>query len=191
MGDNCLHLVSPMPPSVNHYLGRRGFIKNGKAMSSSYKKKDAVSYQEGFKEHVREQVKLQGWKTDPDYSGHFYVDAVFYMNRRRRDANNMWKCMLDAITDTKLVWKDDSIVCERNNGILYDTDNPRVELTIRNVDYVGIFDNQKQLNEFEKNCSQCKRYKRNCSLLQRAKAGYIQPEINNFTCLKYVGYKGE
>ena len=93
--------------------------------------------------------------------------------------------MLDAITDSGKIWVDDNVVCERVNGIYYDAENPRVEIQITPVDYIGIFDNISQLEKFESNCIGCSRYKRNCSILQKAKDGKIQAEIQDFTCCKY------
>ena len=76
-------------------------------------------------------------------------------------------------------------MCERVNKILYDSDNPRVELYIHYVDYIGIFDNEAQLEEFKtNNCIGCKRYKRNCTLLKNAVDGRIQPEIDGYVCAK-------
>ena len=43
-----LKLISPMPMSVNHYLGWRGILKYGKPMAVSYKKPEALKYQKDF-----------------------------------------------------------------------------------------------------------------------------------------------
>ena len=72
------------------------------------------------------------------------------------------------------------------NRIFYDSKNPRIELTIYPTDYIGIFDNQEQLCEFEDKCKTCKRYSRNCSIFNKAKEGRIQEEISEeFVCNKY------
>ncbi len=180
-----LLLTSPMPPSVNHYTAHRAIIKNGKPLGIVYKTKEAVAYQTAFKKRVASEVKKQGWETDLENPRHFYVDAVFYMDKKHKDCNNLWKCLLDAITETQLVWKDDDIVCERVNKIVYDSENPRVELYVRYVDYVGIFDTEEQLDNFKNNnCIACKRYKRNCTLLRNAIEGRIQEEIDGHNCVK-------
>ena len=116
---------------------------------------------------------------------HFYIDAIFYFDRTDRDPNNYFKCMLDAITDTGLVWVDDNVTCERVQRIYYDSKNPRIELTIYPVDYIGVFDNASQLEQFESRCVECNRYKRNCSILQKAKEGRIQEDIDNLQCKKF------
>lgn len=180
-----LHITSPMPPSVNHYTAYRAIMKDGKPLCVVYKTKESVAYQESFKETVERAVTEQNWETKLDDPRHFYVDADFYMDKKKKDANNLWKCLLDAITDTQLIWADDDMVCERVNKIVYDADNPRVELHIRYVDYIGIFDNEDQLETFMgTNCVGCKRYKRNCAILKDAIDGRIQSEINGLTCSK-------
>lgn len=180
-----LKLVSPIPPSVNHYLGYRAIIKNGKPMAMSYKTSEATKYQKEFAKYVKEQIKEQGWNLTPNKEQHFYVDCIFYFDRTDMDCNNYFKCSLDAITETGLIWVDDNVVCERVQRIYYDRKNPHIEFTIYPVDYIGIFDNISQLEQFENNCFGCNRYKRNCSILQKAKEGRIQDDILNFVCLKY------
>lgn len=179
-----LRLISPIPPSVNHYLAYRAIIKNGKPMAMSYKTAEATKYQKEFAKYVEQEVKRQNWDLTPNKEQHFYVDCVFYFDRTNKDCNNYFKCMLDAITDTQLVWIDDNVVCERVNRIYYDSTNPRIELLIYPVNYIGIFDNISQLEEFEANCIGCSRYKRNCSILQKTKEGRLQEDIVNFTCTK-------
>lgn len=182
---NELHLVSPIPPSVNHYLAYRTVMKNGKPMALSYKTNEAVRYQKNFIEYVNKECELQGWDMPLDKNQHFYIDAVFYFPRIDLDCNNYFKVMLDAITETQKIWVDDNVTCERVQAIYYDSENPRVELTIRPVDYIGVFENASQAEAFESVCIGCKRYTRNCSILNRAKEGRIQPEIKDCVCEKY------
>lgn len=181
-----LRLVSPIPPSVNHYLSYRAIMRNGKPLAMSYKTREAVRYQQDFIKYVRKQVVEQKWRPLRDKSQHYYVDAVFYFPRIDMDANNYWKCLLDAITETGLIWFDDNVVCERVQKIEYDSDNPRIELIIRPVDYIGLFDNKSQMDRFESICIGCKRFRRNCSILQKAKEGRAQKEIINGVCTKYA-----
>lgn len=175
--------------SVNHYLAYRAIIKNGKPMAMSYKTKEAKDFQKKFEQHIKEQVKIQNWNIPVDSAQHFYVDAVFYFPRLDMDANNYFKVSLDSITETGLIWVDDNVVCERVQRIYYDSSNPRIEFTIYPVDYIGIFDNKEQLNEFESKCKTCSRYKRNCSILKKAKEGRIQEEIQDLYCSKYKEIK--
>lgn len=184
-----LKLTSPIPPSVNHYLGWRAILKNGKPMAMSYETAEAKKYKKEFKKHIEEQVKLQNWNCKVNSTQHFYVDAIFYFDRIDKDTSNYDKCLLDSITETGLIWIDDNVACFRPNRIYYDSNNARIELTIYPVDYIGIFDNQAQLDEFENKCKTCSRYARNCSILKKSKEGRIQEEIQNLECSKYKKLK--
>ena len=113
------------------------------------------------------------------------MDCIFYFDRVDKDANNSFKCLADAITDSGVVWIDDTQLCERVQGIYYDSENPRIEITIHEVCYIGVFDNASQLEQFESRCVECNRYKRNCSILQKAKEGRIQEDIDNLQCKKF------
>ena len=169
---------------MNHYLGQRAILRNGKPLSVAYCTKEAASYKKRFTDYVKSEASRQGWEM-PDKFRHIYVDAVFYFPMTDMDSNNYWKCMLDAITDSGRVWIDDNIVCERTQAIFYDTTNPHVELVIHPTDYTGIFEDVSHLEWFEAKCVGCTRYARNCSLLNKAKAGRIQAEIKDGECTKY------
>ncbi len=159
-------------------------------MAMSYKTSEATKYQKKFSQYVKEQVKKQNYTLKPNKTQHFYIDTIFYFDRVDRDPNNYFKCMLDAITDTGLVWIDDNVTCERVQKIYYDSANPRIELEIYPVDYIGVFDDRSQLAKFETNCIGCKRYKRNCSILQKAKEGKIQEDFQDLKCKKYNPVRG-
>ena len=182
---NELHLVSDIPPSVNHYLAYRAVIRNGKPMAVSYSTKESVDYKKYFSDYVMHEVENQGWNLPVNKDQHFYVDGVFYFPRKNMDANNYWKILLDAITDTQKIWADDNVVCERVQGIFYDSNNPRIELEIKPVEYIGVFNNTSQLVEFKTNCVGCSRYTRNCSILQSAIDGRVQDEIKDNKCSVY------
>lgn len=154
-------------------------------MAMVYETKEAKEYKKKFKRIIEEQVKVQNWNIEVNKAQHFYVDAVFYFDRVDKDCSNYEKCLGDTITETQLIWKDDNVSLFRPQRIYYDPENPRIELTIYPVDYIGIFDNLPQLEQFESRCIGCNRYKRNCSLLAKAKAGRIQPEIHDCVCEKY------
>jgi Holliday junction resolvase RusA-like endonuclease len=180
-----LHLTVPIGPSVNHYLAYRAVMKGKKAICTSYCTKEAKEYKKLIKELVTEEVSAQDWMLTPNKNQHFYVDAVFYFPRVDMDSSNYFKVLLDAITETQLIWLDDNVACERVQGVYYDYDNPRIEIWIFPVDYIGVFPDASHLEQFEAKCAGCARYTRNCSLLQKAIEGKIQPEITGEQCLKY------
>lgn len=178
-----------MPPSVNHYTSVRTIMKNGKPMAIVYETKEAKEYKKKFKKIVQDEVKKQNWNHEVNNTQHFYVDAIFYFDRIDKDCSNYEKCLDDTITETQLIWEDDNVVLFRPQRIYYDSNNPRIELEIYPCDYIGVFDNASQLEEFESNCIGCKRYKRNCSLLKKAIEGKIQTEIHDNKCDKFSPIK--
>ena len=191
--NNILNLISPIPVSVNHYIKPRTFItwkgNTPIANVTMYETADAKAYKKKFQKYVEEQIKLQGYSLTPNKTQHFYIDCVFYFERTDQDPNNYFKLPLDAITETQLIWLDDNTTCERVNAIYYDSDNPRIEISIKPVDYIGIFPTVNHLNEFKDKCSTCTRSKRNCSILNKAIEGRIQEEISNGVCNKYKTIK--
>lgn len=186
-----LVFTSPIPPSVNHYLAYRTIIKNGKPMAMSYKTKEAKDYQKNIIELIKKEVEKQRWVKSDNKFQHYYMDVVFYFPRVDMDANNYFKCLADAITDTELVWIDDTQLCERVMGIYYDNKNPRMEIEIKPVNYKGIFPNQNTYEEFVCKCETCKRYKRNCSILTKSIEGRIMEDIENLECQKYKSIEKE
>lgn len=186
---NKINLTSPIPISVNHYLKAttRTVYVNGKPkpIAVVYETKEAKEYKSKFSAYVADQVKKQGYDLPLDKYQHFYADCVFYFDRTDDDPNNYFKILFDAITLTQLIWVDDNVACERVQRVYYDKENPRIELTIHPVEYIGIFNNRNHLNEFEDRCKSCNRYSRNCSLLKNAIVGRIQKEINCGVCSKY------
>lgn len=184
---NNLQLISPIPLSVNHYLKPKLiYMSNGKARVVMYETAEAKRYKKQFATYTRNQVQKQGWKISDNKYQHIYCDCVFYFDRIDKDCNNYFKLLLDAITESEVVWADDNIVCERVNAIYYDSKNPRIELNIYPTDYTGVFDNQLMLETFTKKCESCSRYRKGrCSLLLSAQQGRIQDEITNGICDAY------
>lgn len=180
-----LKLISQVPPSVNHYLAYRVVKTTRGYIPTSYKTKEATTYQKNFEKYVIEEVAKQKWDIQKIGDRHIYVETKFYFPRTDMDCNNYFKVLLDAITNTKKVWKDDNIVCEKVIGIQYDNKNPHIEITIYPVEYIGIFDNSEKLNAFENKCKQCTRHSRNCALLKKAKTGHIEEGVTQDTCSFY------
>ena len=160
-------------------------MRGGKPTAMSYCTTEAKHYKSWFADYVREEVKRQNWTVVPQKNQHIYVDAVFYFPRVDMDSSNYFKVMLDAITDTQLIWLDDNVALERVQAVYYDSDNPRIELCLHPVDYIGVFDNAPQLEAFVSKCADCTRGTRNCSLQSKAIEGKIQHEIADGVCTKF------
>lgn len=183
-----LKLISPVPCSVNHYIKPRGFICNGKVQVTLYETAEAKKYKKEFSEYVLQQIKEQNFNIIPNKTQHFYVDCIFYFDRIDKDANNYFKLLLDSITETQAIWIDDNVTCERVNAIYYDNKNPRIEINIYPVEYIGIFNSEKDFEDFKFICKKCKKYKEGkCNILKKAIEGRIQEEIIDGVCLKKKG----
>ena len=173
-----LHLTSPIPKTVNHYMGIRVVKKGNKSIPMTYVTPEAKKYKLEFIHYIRKEVKKQGWDKVNNKYCHLYMDGVFYMPKTNMDAANCDKILSDAITESGVVWDDDSGILFRPQRIYYDTQNPRIELTIHPVEYYGIFESKESAEKFEHNCRKCKRYMRNCSLLRKAFECRICEEID-------------
>ena len=160
-------------------------------MAMSYKTDAAVKYREEFAAYVAEECQKQNWSFTGSPYQHFYADAVFYFDRMGKDPNNYFKVMLDAITDTGKVWEDDKLVCERVQGMYYDSDHPRVELSIYPTEYIGVFHTHEVMDRFTERCGNCSRWRDGrCSILLKAQKGKIQDEVQDGICAKYHEKKG-
>lgn len=156
---------------------------------TSYRTKRAKDYFEWAKDYLKQAVEECGWEIDTT-KRHIYVDTVFYFQHTHMDANNHFKVLLDAINESGLVWEDDSLVCERVQGVYYDRDNPRVEMTIRFVEYRGIFQTAEDYAHFvAKRCASCRRDVNKCTILKDLVAGYCRQEVtaddNILSCQSY------
>lgn len=176
--------VQGIPPSVNHYMGYRGVRKGNGCMVMAYTKPESKKFQKEFEKYAKEQVKLQNWDIEQTRNIHHYMDCIFYFDRTDKDSQNYFKVMSDVLNG--IAYIDDRTILTRTNEQYYDSSNPRIEIIIHPVKYRGIFESEIHMNEFEDKCRSCKRYKRNCSILNKAKEGRIQKEINDdFVCNKY------
>lgn len=170
----------------------RPFLMNGKPQVTMYETSEAKQYKKEFTNYIKEQIKIQDFNFNQNKLQHFYCDCVFYFDRIDKDCNNYFKLLLDAITDSKVVWLDDNVVCERVNAIYYDNKNPRIEIEIYPVDYIGIFENQEHLVKFKSKCILCNKYKEGkCSILTKSIEGRIQEEVQNGNCTKFKLKKEE
>lgn len=179
-----------MPPSVNHYTNVRGYIHNGKVMTTVYETTEAKIYKSEFKRIILDAVKQQNWDREVNKTQHFYVDCVYYFDRLDKDSSNYDKCLLDTITDTQTVWEDDNVALVRVQAVYYDAERPRIEIEIKPVEYIGVFDTQDKYTEFTSKCTTCSRYlSGRCSILKKATEGRIQDTVtkenDSFICSSY------
>jgi len=187
-----LNLELTLPTSINKlYINQvkynpkvKTFVPTGKRIMSEQGKKVKKQIQS----EATKQLKNQEWDYEYTKTNYIYMDTIIYFTRTNSDDNNIYKLLCDSLE--KITYENDSRVLVRTQRIYYSASNPRVEVKLSPVEYIGIFDNQDILNEFESKCKTCNRYARNCSILNKAKEGRIQEEIDDtYTCLKYKEIK--
>lgn len=187
---NKLNLISPIPPSTNHYLAYKVVKTGNKNLAMSYQTKETKDFKKSFIQYVKEEMNKQGFIPSTNKYQFIHYDVITYFPRIDMDNSNYYKVVLDSLTEAG-VWIDDNIVIERCKRIYYDSQNPRLEIKIYYSDFIGIFDNQSQFDEFLSNCVHCVKYKEGkCNILQKSQEGRIQEEINNFQCFKYKEKRG-
>ena len=173
-----LNFTSPLPMSVNDYLGKKVAFVGGKTYVQVYETPKAKQYKKYMKSLLSRVLEDSNWNT-PSKEQYVVVECVFYMDKRRKDADNHYKLLLDTLVENGIVIDDDAILPVTKN-IYIDTKNPRVEVRIYLSKKIGVFKDEYDYDSFiYSNCSKCKRFKRNCSLLKKALENRVQEEINH------------
>ena len=145
-----------LPPSVNNYLKPSAIIKGGKAFVHMYETKEAKEFKSLFGRYLKARIKDQNWDKSITENGHWYLDLVFYLPRTNIDNHNLHKILLDAMND--IVFIDDKNILPRVQKVLYDSKSPRFVALLQPVDYVGVFNSDDALDDFERdNCNMCKK----------------------------------
>lgn len=188
-----LNIIVPVPPSINHlYINQYSWKKekNGNATRIPTGKrilsKEGEKYKQNVKTLVEEQIKNQKWDYDKTSERFIYMDYDAFMNRKGRDSDNLHKLLQDTLKE--LIYVDDSRVLTRPNKIFVDRQDPRLEIEIKFVDFIGVFDNENQLTKYIENCKNCKRFRnKSCSILKDCIEGVINKEFDFIKkqCNKY------
>lgn len=185
-----LNLTLPIPTSLNKlYVNKsafnpktRKYVLTGQRILS----KEGTKSKNEIQAEARVQMQGQDWDYDYTLEGYCYLDTVIYFQRRGTDDNNIYKLLCDALE--KICYDNDSRILIRTQRIMYSTHNPRVEVKITPVEYVGVFDNLEALYAFEDNCKNCSRYRKgSCSILKDSVAGTEREELDvkSQSCSQY------
>ncbi|MEG0908741.1 MAG: RusA family crossover junction endodeoxyribonuclease [Bacilli bacterium] len=180
-----LKFTSPMPPSVNDYLGKKVAQMGRASYVQVYETTKAREYKKYMQKLIKRAIEQCGW-IKPGKDTYVVVEGTFYMERRRKDIDNHWKCLLDSIVESGVV-EDDDIIIPVPVNIFIDSENPRIEIKVYIAPKVGIFKDCEEYGTFvDKNCMSCNRFNKNCSILRKSLENRIQNEINiaNMTCDK-------
>ena len=109
-------LILPLPPSVNHYLKHtsNGTYKTAEAKSWQVEAGYLARLWWGRKDVLARKLVLRIW--------------VYWPDNRRRDCDNLTKCIADALTG--IVWKDDCYVLPQYIDYQVDKKSPRIEIEV-------------------------------------------------------------
>lgn len=200
-----LTLVLPMPTSINRlYINEHNFQYNPKT-----RKRESVPTGRRIlsKEGSRVKAMIQGearvqfeqnkdkWDYDWTRENFCYQDALIVFGRRGSDDNNIYKLLNDSLEG--IVYENDSRVLVRTQKIIYDPTNPHIVVTLRPVDFVGIFDNKDELEKFQSVCEfggkrGCSKFRNGkCSILKDSINGTVREEIgdiNNPSCSEFKDF---
>lgn len=177
MTENRIRFSTPLPPSVNDYLGYKVLWKRGKAVVFPYKKQKALEFMSLVAKKLATFVENGEWKLT-DKNTYVICEVDVFLNKKRRDSDNLFKVLLDSINEAEGLIYDDSLIIPRVRNVVIDVNNPRLEVELRVADKVGIFTSQEYKLFIENNCKKCNRYKRNCSLLKACIENKIKDEVN-------------
>lgn len=196
-----LKMTIPLPPSVNSlYTNQAFFNPKTKSYQSTGKRiltKEGRIAKNRISAEARMAVLKNDWNINEVDDIMLYMDATIFFNRKGRDSDNIYKAIQDSLQG--IVYNNDSQVLARTQKVMFDKDNPRVELTIKPVDFVGIFNDKEDREDFEARCefggtNGCSKYRNGrCSILQDSINGTIReevPDINNPVCTAFKAKKG-
>jgi Holliday junction resolvase RusA-like endonuclease len=183
-----LNLILPLPTSLNSLYKNEykynKITKKNEPTGAKVLSVEGLNKKKQIQKETMKQLKGQEWEYEISKETFLYMDTYIFFNRIGRDDDNIYKLLKDSLQG--IIYENDSKVLVRTQKIVFDSNNPHVELHIHPVDFIGIFDNKDQLDEFESRCKSCNRYGRNCSILNKAKEGRIQDEIDHeLYCSKY------
>lgn len=182
-----LKLTLPVPTSINAlYINQFAYnprTRKREMTGARILSKEGTKRKEEIAFHATQQLAEQEWDYEWTKENFLYQDAIIYFDRRGRDDNNIYKLLNDTLEG--VVYDNDSRVLVRTQKVLYDTKNPRVEITLTPVKYVGIFENQEEADKFELRCSSesgkgCSRYLNGrCNILVDSKSGQVREEVGS------------
>lgn len=188
-----LMLTLPVPTSINKlYINEYNWQFNpatrkkekmptGRRILSTDGRKVKARIQAEARMQLKEQ--LDHWDYEWTKDNYVYQDAFIVFARRGSDDNNIYKLMNDSLEG--IIYDNDSRVLVRTQQIVYDSKNPRVELTIAPVDYKGIFRGIDEYEDFVNRCELgggkgCSRFRNgSCSVLKDSISGTIRPEVGD------------
>lgn len=187
---NSIRFTCQVPPSVNSAYWLKVIYVGGKPVPQKVLTDDARRFKAQTVKAIERAMKGLNIKyLSVDKNHYINLEVDMYIPKKRRDADNQFKLLQDAIVESGLVY-DDAIMIPKVNNIVIDKYYPRLEVKVSIADKIGIFENKQQLEQFKNNnCEDCKRSKRNCSIMKTMLENKIVEDVkypikNNSICNK-------
>lgn len=200
-----LTLRVPMPVSINKlYINEHNWVYNPKTKRKELTptgrrilSKEGAFVKSQIQAEARIQLlkQLDKWDYEWTKTGYVYQDAYITFARRGSDDNNIYKLLNDSLED--IIYDNDSRVLVRTQKIVYNPDDPHIMLYLKPVDFIGVFDNQDQLDNFQAECefggkNGCSKFRNGkCSILKDLKNGTVRDEYLDNKCLSFTERKGK
>lgn len=185
-----IRFTCQVPPSVNSAYWLKVIYVGGKPVPQKVLTDDARRFKAQTVKAIERAMKGLNIKyLSVDKNHYINLEVDMYIPKKRRDADNQFKLLQDAIVESGLVY-DDAIMIPKVNNIVIDKYYPRLEVKVSIADKIGIFENKQQLEQFKNNnCEDCKRSKRNCSIMKTMLENKIVEDVkypikNNSICNK-------
>ena len=128
--DQEFHVIIPLGISVNHLYTQ---LKGRKFMT-----KKGIEYMRMVGEIAMRAVESQSYELEEEGVWLVCELTYFFPDKRRRDAHNMHKIVMDALEH--IAFKEDRWLLVRDMYVGLDKENPRIEVRIypqENVETVG------------------------------------------------------
>lgn len=176
-GARSIKFTCKVPPSVNAAYWLTVIWRGNKPIPQKVLTDKARKFKEQTIKIIQRAMMEQNIKYLVNKKDKFVeLNVNLFIDKKRKDADNIFKLLQDAIVESGLIIDDDIIIPSVKN-IIIDKFNPRIEVEVTISDKIGIFDNIKIYEEYLKfNCYNCKRYSRNCSRLRKMKENRIVDE---------------
>ena len=185
-----LKLELPVPTSINKlYINEYQYQRNSYGKAERVPTGRRILSKEGrqVKAQIQGRARVQSQGQDWDYDwtkeNFVYQDTIVYFARRGSDDNNIYKLLNDSLEG--ITYDNDSRVLVRTQRIVYDPKNPRIEVLITPVDFIGIFENKDVYDDFEARCefggeNGCAKFRNGkCSILKDSINGTVREEIGS------------
>lgn len=162
-----------LPLSVNQYLKPSARIVGGKPLAYLYESKESKDWKKRFVAYLKREAVKQKWDKSITSKGHWYLDCIFVQARTNQDNNNYYKLLCDALTESEII-EDDKNILVRTQRVMYDSKNPHFYAVLKPVEYMGIFNNEEEYEQFVKDSGL---NPDKSAVLKKAREGRVQEQI--------------